>query len=98
MLEEIIRDLRASAEETYALLLENRQGNEILHTETPGNEVVIAYRHTGVLWRCRACPCMEILLPPLEDKVRKGVIKPAAHVPELPVADKDLAIHVPKVF
>jgi hypothetical protein len=61
-------------------------------------EVVIAYRHTGVLWRCTACPCMEILLPPLEDKVRKGVIKPAAHVPELPVADKDLAIHVPKVF
>jgi hypothetical protein len=40
---------------------------------------------------------MEIPPPPLEDKVRKGVIRTAADVPELLVADKDLAIHVPTV-
>jgi hypothetical protein len=45
MLEERIRDLRPSVEETYALLFGNRQGNLFgnrqgngnLHTKTQGN-------------------------------------------------------------
>jgi hypothetical protein len=41
---------------------------------------------------------MEMPPPPLEDKVWKGVIKPTADVLELPVEDKDLAIHVRTVF
>jgi hypothetical protein len=42
-------------------------------------------------------PCIEMPLLLLKDKVRNGVIKPAADVPELQVADKDLAIHVQTV-
>jgi hypothetical protein len=40
---------------------------------------------------------MEMPPPPLEVKDYKGVIEHAADVPELPVVDKDLAIHVPTV-
>jgi hypothetical protein len=40
---------------------------------------------------------MAMLPPLLTDMVRKGVINPVADMTELPVVDKDLAIHVPTV-
>jgi hypothetical protein len=35
--------------------------------------------------------------PPLKDKNGKGVIKPAADVLMLPIADKDLVLHAEKL-
>jgi hypothetical protein len=69
MLEERIRDLRPSIEETDALLLETDKATRISTQKHQVTEVDVAYRPTGVLCRCRARPCMEMLPPPLEDKV-----------------------------
>jgi hypothetical protein len=69
MLEERICDLRPFVEETNALLLETDKATGISTQKHQVTEVVVTYRPTGVLCRCRACPCMEMLPPPLEDKV-----------------------------
>jgi hypothetical protein len=69
MLEERIHDLRPSIEKTDALLLETDKATGISTLKHQVTKVVVAYRPTSVLCRCRAYPCMEMPPPPLEDKV-----------------------------
>jgi hypothetical protein len=69
MLEERIRDLRPFVEETYALHLETDKITGISAQKHQVTQFVVAYRPTDVICRYRACPCIEMPPPLLEDKV-----------------------------
>jgi hypothetical protein len=58
-----------SLETDKATSLETDKATGISTQKHRVTEVVVAYRPTSILCRCRACPYLEMLPPPLEDNV-----------------------------
>jgi hypothetical protein len=94
MLEERIRDLRPSVVEIDALPLRNDRN---LHERTPGNQGCCRLATHGLTVLNRACPLCGDATTSANRQGMKRFRQSVADVPELPVADKGLAIHVPIV-
>jgi hypothetical protein len=69
MLKKRICDLQPFVEEKNALHLETDKTTGISTEKHRVTQAVVACRPTGVMCRYRACPCIEMPPPPLEDKV-----------------------------